>query len=100
MDVISLVETIWRHKFATFPVILLTLVGAVYVAAFRPPEYHATSSYMLIEPPPPPSDAQIAHDPALVRVNPDNVYTRIGDPSIVTQLLTNYMTSESVRAAL
>ena len=51
MDLLLLVTRIWRHKFITVPVILLTLAGAAYVAAVNKPVYKVSASYLLVNPP-------------------------------------------------
>ena len=100
MDPISFLHELWRYKLVTIPVILLTFLGAVYVAAIKPPVYQASSSYLLISPPGPPSEAQIAQNPALGQISTDNPYTRFGDESVVAQLLSQSMMTDSERAAL
>ena len=100
MDLLLIARTIWRYKLATLPVIVLTLCGVVYAVAVKDPVYEAKSSYVLINPPAPPTPDEVAHDPALGRVNADNPYTRFTDPSVVIQVLTGALNSESARRAL
>ena len=91
---------IWRYKLATIPVLVLTVLGAFYAVALKQPTYEAHSSYLLISPPPPPTEADVAQNPALGRVNADNPYTRYPDQSVVVQILASALTSESARATL
>jgi capsular polysaccharide biosynthesis protein len=79
MDLLSILQAIWRHKFAAIPVILFTALGALYVLAVKPPVYDASSSLLLVNPPPPPTEAQIAADPKLAKVNANNPYDTLGD---------------------
>ncbi len=79
MDLLSIFRAIWRHKIAAIPVILLTALGALYVLAVKPPVYDASSSLLLVTPPPPPTEAQIAADPKLAKVNANNPYNTLGD---------------------
>ena len=100
MDLIAIAQSIWRHKFVTFPIIALTMVLGFYVMVIKKPVYQATSSYILVAPPGPPSALQIQHDPALASVHSDNPYTRFGDLSIVVQLLTDRISTDAARQTL
>jgi hypothetical protein len=100
VDLLAITRKIWRHRIATLPVIALTLLGAIYVVAIKSPEYWASSSYVLINPPPPPTAEEIAANPALGRIDPDNPYTRFTDQSVVVDLLASKLSNESARDAL
>lgn len=100
MDLLSITRKIWRYKLVTLPVVLLTLCGAVYVVAVKQPVYEASSSYVLINPPDPPTPEEIAREPALGRINSHNPYTRFSDQSVVAELLSSAMASESAQRAL
>jgi hypothetical protein len=100
VDLLLIARKIWRYKLATLPVIVLTLCGAVYAVAVKDPVYEAKSSYVLINPPAPPTAEEIARDPALGRVNADNPFTRFADQSVVVQVVTGSLSSESTRRAL
>lgn len=91
---------IWRHRIVTLPVIVLTLLGALYVVAIKDSEYWATSSYVLINPPAPPTAEEIAADPSLGRINSDNPFTRFTDQAVVVDLLASTLSNESARRAL
>ena len=44
MDLLSISRTVWRHKLATIPVLLIMLVGMAYVLGVKaPPLYGMTS---------------------------------------------------------
>jgi capsular polysaccharide biosynthesis protein len=100
MDLTEIVQTIWRHKRATIPVILLTLAGLAYVAVLKPKVYQAKTSYMLVNPPDPPTSQQIAADPALGKLNSNNPYVRYGDLTVVVGMLADELSANSERAAL
>lgn len=91
---------IWRFRVVTLPVLALTLLGAFYVVALKQPEYSATTSYVLINPPAPPTPEQIAANPKLGRISPDNPFTRFTDQSVVVNLLASSLSNESARKAL
>jgi hypothetical protein len=92
MDLLSISRTVWRHKLATIPVLLIMLVGIAYVLGVKAPLYQAQSSYILLPAATPPTAEKLATDPTLKGVNPNNPFTGYGDLSIVVDLLTEVMT--------
>ena len=90
----------WRYRFVTLPIIALTLIGAFYVIAVKAPEYKVSSSYVLINPPPPPTADDIARNPALGRINPNNPYTRFSDQSVIVSLLSSSLSADAARQQL
>jgi hypothetical protein len=100
MDLLSITRKIWRYKFLTLPVVLLTLCGAVYVVAVKDPVYEASSSYILAYPPDPPTPEEIARDPALGRINADNPFARFSDQAVMVEVLASSTANESTRRAL
>jgi hypothetical protein len=100
MDLLSIMQTIWRHRIATIPVIALTVLGCFYVVAVKAPVYEATASYILFDPPAPPTPEEIAADPALGRIKTDNPYTRFGEQSVVVDVLSRTMSADAARQAL
>jgi hypothetical protein len=100
VDLLSIVRKVWRYKLVTLPVILLTLCGAVYVVAIKEPVYEASSSYVMLNPPEPPTEEQIARDPSLRNINADNPYARFSDQTVMVEVLSSRIGSESSRRAL
>jgi capsular polysaccharide biosynthesis protein len=100
MDLVSIVQALWRHKIATAAVILLTALGAIYVGVFKAPEYQASASVLFVNPPAAPTAAQIAKDPALGEINANNPYANFGDLSVVSDIVINLLTSDSGQRAL
>ena len=100
MDLLNISRKIWRHRLATLPVIALTLLGTIYIVALKAPEYKVSSSYVLINPPPPPTADEIARDPKLAQINPNNPYTRFSDQSVIVSLLSSSLSNDSAREAL
>lgn len=100
MDVVSIVATIWRHRLAAIPVIVLTLVAAFYVLEVKAPTYQASASVLLVEPPTAPSAGQIAADPALGKENTSNPYVSYGDLSVVADVVISQVTSPAGQQAL
>ncbi len=100
MDLLEISRKIWRYRIVTLPVIALTLLGALYVVALKEDEYSASSSYVLINPPAPPTAEDIARNPALARISPENPYTRFTDQSVIVGLLSSSLNNESARREL
>jgi len=100
VDLLLIARKIWLHKFATLPILALTVLGAVMVLVVKGPVYQASSTHILINPPTPPSAEDVARDPALGRINADNPYTRFPDQSVGGQVLASALTSESARREL
>ena len=100
MDLLVIARKIWLYRVATLPIIVLTLLAALYVVAIKDAEYEATSNYILINPPPPPGAEDIAANPALADINSDNPFTRFSDQSAVSALLVSRLSDESTRQAL
>lgn len=100
MDLLHISQKIWRYRLVTLPVIALTLLGAFYMIAIKAPVYKVSSSWVLINPPPPPTADEIARDPALGRINPNNPYTRFSDQSVIVSLLSSSLSNDSARQQL
>lgn len=99
MNLLLILQKLWRYKFVTLPILAFVLVGAFYVIAIKTPVYEAGSTYILVNPPAPPSESAIARDPR-VADGSDNPYTRYSDQSVVVQVLAERLSSEEARAAL
>lgn len=100
MDLFTLVGTIWRHRLATIPVILITLIGAGYVLEVKPPTYQSSAEILLANPPNPPTQAQIAADPALGKVNWNNPYLGYGNLVLVADVVIELVGSPAVQQEL
>ena len=100
MDLLSIVRAVWRCKIATIPVILLTMLAAAYVVKVKPPVYEASSSLLMLAAPGPPSASQIAADPKLKKLNPNNPYVDYGDLAVVADSVIELVTSSAAQPAL
>lgn len=100
MSLLAIARKVWRYKLATLPVVGFVLVGMYYVVAVKQPVYEATGTSILINPPPPPTADEIARDPKLARVGTDNPYARYSDQSVVVQLLSSRLSSDTARREL
>ena len=86
MDPISVLKTLWRHKWAALPVALLTIIACVYVMFFAQRTYEATMTYALLSPKTP-TEAELRAQPELAAINGDNPYLRSGDRALLAQVL-------------
>lgn len=86
MDPISVIRTLWRHKWVALPVLLLTAAACIYVAFFAQRTYQATMTYALIAPKLP-SDFELQQNPQLAAINGDNPYLRSPDRTLLAQVL-------------
>jgi hypothetical protein len=100
MDLFALVRTIWRHKIAAAPVILLMGLGLFYVVAIKPPTYDSDASVQLLYPPAAPTPQQIAQDPKLGKLNANNPFVSLGDPLFVGDAVVDEITSPSAQQQL
>lgn len=100
MDLIAMAETVRRYKFATLPVIVLTLVLGLYVMFLSAPVYETSGSYILVSPPAPPTQQQIADDPALAKINANNPLAAYGNLQVVGLMLSKEMSTKSIQDRL
>lgn len=100
MDLISIFRTMWRHKLATIPVILFTCLGVFYVMAIKAPVYQASASFALVYPPGAPTQAQMAADPKLAKINTFNPLLGYSDPGVVSQIVISLVGTPSFQEAL
>jgi hypothetical protein len=100
LNLLLIVQKIWRYKLATLPILAFVAIGSFYVIAIKAPVYEASSTYTLLNPPPPPTPDQIAANPKLGRINSNNPYTRFSDQSVVVQVLSTRLSSDEARTAV
>jgi hypothetical protein len=96
LSMLAVIRKLWRYKFVTLPIIVLALAAAVYTVAFKPPLYQANVEYLLFSPPSLPEDTT---DPAILRAA-DNPYTRVGDMTVIAQLMSTRLSSSEARLSL
>jgi capsular polysaccharide biosynthesis protein len=100
MDLLALSRTLWRHKFAVIPVLVLVLLGLAYVVKVKPPTYNSDAEVILINPPAAPTPEQIAADPKLAKINTNNPYLAYGDLTLVGDAVVDLVTSHTEQQAL
>lgn len=100
MDLLSIIQSIWRHKFVSIPVVVLTAVLALYVVKIKPPTYQSSASILLANPQGPATESQIAADPRLKKVNPYNTFTSYGELTVVADTVIQVITGPTSQRAL
>jgi capsular polysaccharide biosynthesis protein len=100
MDLLSIGQMLWRRKFFTIPVLVLTCVAAVYIVKVKPPTYEASSSVLLTNPPTQATNAQIAADPSLKGASAYNTFTQYGDLQVVANTVIDLITNPAAQPAL
>jgi hypothetical protein len=98
MDLFSIGGALWRHKWVSIPVILLTMFGVFYVLTIQTATYQADAKVLLTNPPAPPTAVQIAQDPALARA--ENPFANLGDLTYVADILTDEVSAAAERETL
>lgn len=99
MDPISVIKTLWRHKWVALPVVLLTAAACVYVMFFAQRSYQATMTYALITPKVP-TALEVENDPKLAKANTDNPYLRSPDSTLLSQVLITKLGAQETGASL
>jgi capsular polysaccharide biosynthesis protein len=100
MDLLSIVNSLWRHKIIAIPVIIFTAMAAFYIVKLKPPVYQVSASVLLANPPGPATQAQIAQNPELKNINPYNAFAGYGNLQVVADILIEVLTSPASQSAL
>ncbi|WP_320536993.1 chain-length determining protein [Pseudarthrobacter sp. IC2-21] len=99
MDPIAVLRTVWLHRIVALPIIVLTVLAAVYVYQFAPRSYESSSTYAMINPDIP-SEHDVLKNPQLGNLNPKNPYLRSSDPSLIVQVLLTKLNDSSTAGLL
>jgi hypothetical protein len=94
VDPIAVLRTVWLHRIVALPIIVLTVLAAVYVYQFAPRSYESSSTYAMINPDIP-SEHDVLKNPQLGNLNPKNPYLRSSDPSLIVQVLLTKLNDSS-----
>jgi hypothetical protein len=100
MDLLALSRTMWRHKIAVIPILVLMLIGLVYVVKIKPPTYDADGELALLSPAAAPTAAQIQADPKLAKINVNNPYLDYNDLTVVGDAVMDRVTGHSAQLIL
>ncbi len=101
MDLLALSRTMWRHKIAVIPVLVLVLLGLVYVLKVKPPTYQSDTS-LILNIPQPPTQQEVQANPKLGKLNYYNPYVTLADedPLFVGDAVTDLVTNPSAQQTL
>ncbi|MDR7160367.1 chain-length determining protein [Arthrobacter sp. BE255] len=99
MDPLTVLRTMWHHKAAVIPVMVITLLAAAYVFQFGPRYYQSTLSYALVNPKLP-TEKDIDAHPELSALNSDNPFLRSSDPALITEVLIARLNSKDMGKTL
>jgi hypothetical protein len=100
MDLLSVVQALLRNKRFAIPVVVLTILAALYVVKIQPQVYAASASVLLKNPQGPASASQIARDPSLKNVSPYNPFISYGDLDVTANAVLDLVNSPTSQAAL
>jgi capsular polysaccharide biosynthesis protein len=100
MDLLNIFSTLRRHKIILLLVLLATAGGCAYVVLGIPPQYETQAQYVLVQPPAGPTEQEIQASPALGKLNSNNPYLRLPNPSIVVDVLAQRVSADNARQAL
>lgn len=100
MDLLSFTRTLWRHRWVSLPLVALAIASVVYVAVAADRTYEARADLVLIGPPGPPTAAQVEANPELARIDLDNPYARVFDPTVITEIVARIVAVEQANGDL
>jgi capsular polysaccharide biosynthesis protein len=100
MDLVSIIQSLWRHKLVSIPVIVFTAMAALYVVKIKPPVYDSAASILLANPPVGASQSQIAINPKLKGINPYNTFAAYGNLTYVADTVIELVTSPEAQPGL
>lgn len=99
MDPLTVLSTLWRHKWTAVPVLILTIAACAYVYLFAPRAYEASTSYALAAPDVP-SQFELEQNKDLAKLNSDNPYLRTGDSSLLSQVVIDKLSDPEIAEGL
>jgi hypothetical protein len=100
MDLFSIGGSLWRHKIATIPVILLTILGMCYIMVVKPVTYESRAEILLTGPPVLPTSSQATADPGLAHVSAYNPFASLGNLVQVADVLIEMVGAPAAQQAL
>ena len=86
MDPLSVLKTLWTHKWVAMPMVLLTLLACAYGMLWAPRSYESAATFALAMPSTP-TERELETEPGLADLNSDNPYLRWNDTSLLAQVV-------------
>jgi capsular polysaccharide biosynthesis protein len=99
MDPVAVIRAMFRYKSFLAPVLLLTVLAAIYVFQFGPRYYEAGTSFAVVNPRVP-TDRDLLLDPSLAKLNGDNPFLRSSDQSLISEVVISRLASSEVSDVL
>lgn len=100
MNLFAIGGSLWQHKRASIPVILLTILGLCYILAVKPLTYESRAEILLTSPPELPTSSQIEADPRLAHISAYNPFASLGDLVQVADVLIEMVGAPGAQEAL
>lgn len=100
MDLVAIVQTLWRYKRLAGVIVIIILGASFYVTSIKPPVYQTTSSILLTSPQGQASKSQIARNPSLGTASPYNPYVSYGTLDVIGNAVMEIATSPASQQAL
>lgn len=95
MDPLSVLKTLWTHKWVAMPMVVLTVLACAYGMLWAPRSYESSATFALAMPSLP-TEKELENDPQVAALNADNPYLRWNDTSLLAQVITARMGSSDV----
>lgn len=99
MDPLSVLKTLWTHKWVAMPMVVLTIVACTYGMLWAPRSYESSATFALAMPSLP-TERQLENEPELAALNADNPYLRWNDTSLLAQVVIARVSSSDVAKEL
>ncbi|MFC7403020.1 chain-length determining protein [Citricoccus sp. GCM10030269] len=99
MDPLSVLKTMWTHKWVTVPMVLLIGLACAYSMLWAPRTYESTATFALAMPKIP-TEQELEEEPSLAKLNADNPYLRWQDTSLLAQVVIDRVNSAEVHEGL
>jgi hypothetical protein len=100
MDLFAIGGSLWRHKRATIPVILLTILGICYIMVVKPLTYESRAEILLANPPGLPTSSQTTTDPRVAHASTYNPFASLGNLVQVADVLIEMVGAPAAQQAL
>jgi hypothetical protein len=100
MDLFAIGGSLWRHKIATIPVILLTMLGMCYILVAKPLTYESRAEILLTSPAGLQTSSQATANPGPAHVSEYNPFASLGNLVQVADVLIEMVGAPAAQQAL
>lgn len=95
MDPLSVLKSLWTHKWVAMPMVVLTILACAYGMLWGPRSYESSATFALAMPSLP-TERELENEPELAALNSDNPYLRWNDTSLLAQVVIARVSSSAV----